>query len=268
MELRPLIGALGAEVLDVDISEPLGENMASALRGALWEHQVLVFRDQKLSIAQHKAFARNFGKLNVHPFIYAESLPGEPEVLRVVKEKEDRRVFGERWHADVTFLEKPLLGAALYALETPAKGGDTLFANGYAAYEALSDTMKAMLEPLTAIHQTEVPALDPITGKKIQPIRLEVKSGEHPVIKVHPETGRKLLYVNTTYTARIKGMTDEESRPLIDYLSAHATKAEFCCRVNWKPGTLTFWDNRSTQHLPINDYHGMRREMHRIAIET
>ncbi|HVT50920.1 MAG TPA: TauD/TfdA family dioxygenase [Dongiaceae bacterium] len=268
MELRPLIGALGAEVFGADLSQPLGDNMAETIRGALWEHQVLVFRDQKLTIEQHKAFARKFGKLHIHPFIYAKSLPGEPEVLRVVKEKEDRRVFGERWHSDVTFLEKPLLGSALYAIDVPTKGGDTLFANAYAAYEALSDTMKAMLEPLTAIHETEVPEVDPVTHERIEPMRLVKKSGEHPVIKVHPETGKKLLYVNTTYTARIKGMTDEESKPLIDYLCAHATKAEFCCRVNWKPGTLTFWDNRSTQHLPINDYHGQRREMHRIAIET
>jgi taurine dioxygenase len=268
MELRPLIGALGAEVFGADLSQPLGDNMVEAIRGALWEHQVLVFRDQKLTVEQHKAFARKFGKLHIHPFIYAKSLPGEPEVLRVVKEKEDRRVFGERWHSDVTFLERPLLGSALYAIEVPPKGGDTLFANAYAAYEALSDTMKAMLEPLTAIHETDVPEVDPVTHERIEPMRLVKKSGEHPVIKVHPETGKKLLYVNTTYTARIKGMTDEESKPLIDYLCAHATKAEFCCRVNWKPGTLTFWDNRSTQHLPINDYHGQRREMHRIAIET
>jgi taurine dioxygenase len=268
MELKPLIGALGAEVFGIDISEPLGQNMVSAIRGALWEHQVLVFRDQKLSIAQHKAFARNFGKLHVHPFIYADSLPGEPEVLRVVKEKEDRRVFGERWHSDVTFLERPLLGSALYAIETPAKGGDTLFANMYAAYEALSDTLKGVLEQLTAIHETDVPEVDAATGKKVEPLRLVKKSGEHPVIKVHPETGKKLLYVNTTYTSCIKGMSVEESKPLLDYLCQHATKAEFCGRVRWAPGTLTFWDNRSTQHLPINDYHGMRREMYRIAIET
>jgi taurine dioxygenase len=268
MELKPLIGALGAEVFDIDLSVPLGDNMVSAVRQALWQHQVLVFRDQKLTIDQHKAFARNFGPLNVQSFIYAKALPDHPEVVRVVKEKEDRRVFGEAWHSDVSFLEKPVLGSALYALETPKTGGDTLFANMYLAYENLSDAMKAMLEPLVAIHETDVPETDPVTKLERVPRRLEKKGFAHPVINVHPETGKKLLNVNRTYTAYIKGMTVEESRPLLTYLCDHAVKAEHTCRVRWAPGTLTMWDNRSTQHMPINDYHGQRREMHRVTIET
>jgi taurine dioxygenase len=269
MEIRPLIGALGAEIFDVDLSAPLGENMVSAIRAALWENQVIVFRDQKLTVEQHKAFAQNFGPLHVHPYIAAKALDDDhPEVLRVVKEKNDRKVFGEKWHSDVTFLEKPVLGSILYAIDTPPRGGDTLFANMYLAYEALSDTMKNLLGQLTGIHETAVPAIDPVTKRQIVPMQLESKRGEHPVITVHPETKRKVLYVNTTYTTCFKGMTVEESKPLIDYLCQHATKAEFTCRVRWAPGTVTFWDNRSTQHLPINDYHGHRREMHRITVET
>jgi taurine dioxygenase len=243
--------------------------MISAIREALWRHQVIVFRDQLLTVEQHKAFARNFGPLHIHPYIAAKPIDGQhPEVLRVVKEKDDRKVFGEKWHSDVTFLEKPVLGSILYAIDTPSKGGDTLFANMYLAYEALSDTLKGLLEQLTAIHETPVPEVDPVTKAPLVPMRLVNKRGEHPVIKVHPETGRKLLYVNCTYTTCFKGMTVEESKPLLEYLFQHATKAEFTCRVRWAPGTVTFWDNRSTQHLPINDYHGMRREMHRITVET
>jgi taurine dioxygenase len=268
MEIRPLIGALGAEILDIDLSAPLGENVVSAVRAALWEHQVIVFRDQKLTLEQHKTFAQYFGRLHIHPYIAAQPLEGYPEILRVVKEKDDRKVFGEKWHSDVTFLEKPVLGSALYAIDTPKKGGDTLFANMYLAYDALSDTMKGLLGQLTAIHETAVPEVDPVTKVTLRPMRLETKRGEHPVIKVHPETQKKLLYINTTYVTCFKGMTVEESKPLIDYLCQHATKAEFTCRVRWAPGTLTFWDNRSTQHLPINDYHGSRREMHRITVET
>jgi taurine dioxygenase len=268
MEIRPLIGALGAELLDVDISAPLGANMVSSIRQALWEYQVIVFRDQKLTIEQHKNFARNFGPLNVHPFIYAKALNEHPEVIRVVKEKEDRKVFGEQWHSDLSFLQKPILGSVLYALDTPKKGGDTLFANMYLAYENLSDTLKGLLEQLTAIHETEVPEVDPVTQKELVPFRLVKKSGEHPVIKVHPETGKKLLYVNRTYVTCFKGMTVDESKPLLQFLCEHAVKAEHTCRVRWSPGTVTFWDNRSTQHLPINDYHGSRREMHRVTVET
>lgn len=269
MEIQPMTGALGAEIHGVDLSAKLGENVVASIRAALWEHQVLVFRDQKLTIEQHKAFASYFGPLHVHPYIAARPIDdAHPEVLRVVKEKDDRKVFGEKWHSDVTFLEKPVLGSALYAIDTPPKGGDTLFANMYLAYEALSDTLKGILEQLIGVHETAVPEIDPVTKKTIMPMRLENKRGEHPVIKVHPETGKKLLYVNTTYTTHFKGMTVEESKPLLDYLCQHAVKGEFLTRVRWAPGTLTFWDNRSTQHLPINDYHGHRREMHRITIET
>lgn len=268
MKFRPLIGALGAEVLDIDISAPLGANVVAAIRAALWKYQVLVFREQTLTIEQHKAFARNFGPLHSHPYVFAKALDAHPEVLRVVKEKDDRQVFGEKWHSDVTFLEKPVLGSVLHAIDTPETGGDTLFANMYLAYDALSETLKNILDQLTAIHETEIPDVDPVTGAQLVPTRLVKRRCDHPVINTHPETGRKLLNVNRTYTTCFKGMSVEESAPLLEYLFQHAVGAEFTCRVRWAPGTVTFWDNRSTQHLPINDYHGFRREMHRITIET
>ncbi|HEY1995855.1 TauD/TfdA dioxygenase family protein [Paraburkholderia sp.] len=268
MRIEPMTGALGAEILDIDLSVPLAPDAFVAVRCALFDYQVIVFRDQRLTLDQHKNFARQFGPLHIHPYILAKPLDGHPEVLRVVKEKDDHRVFGEKWHSDVTFLTRPVLGSVLYAIDTPRRGGDTLFANMYAAHDALSAAMRTMLDGLTAIHETPVPEVDPATGRPFEPLRLVNRSGEHPVLFVHPETGRKLLYVNSTYTTHFKGMTVEESRPLLEYLFQHATQAAFTCRVRWAPGTVTFWDNRSTQHLPINDYHGERREMHRVTVET
>src|ERR1700733_2382999 len=170
MRIRPLVGALGAEIFDIDISIPLRPDVVAELRRTLFEYQVIVFREQRLTLEQHKSFARQFGLLHVHPYIMAKPLDGHPEVLRVVKEKDDRRVFGEKWHSDVTFLERPVLGSVLYAIETPQKGGDTLFANMYMAYERLSDGMKAMLESLVAIHETPVPEVDPATGLPFEPL--------------------------------------------------------------------------------------------------
>ena len=262
MDIIPSRGALGAEIHGIDLSEPLGDNAVAAVRQALLDHLVIVFRDQKLSIAQHKAFAENFGRLQVFTFRYARPLGEHPEVLRVVKEKHEREVFAGEWHADVTFMEKPSLGSLLYALETPPVGGDTLFANMYLAYETLSDTMKSMVENLVCAHETEVPdQADLASG------HLKRYGTEHPVVATHPETGRKLLFVNKTYSKQIKGMTPEESDALLGFLCRHATRAEHVWRVQWRPGTLTFWDNRVTQHRPMNDYHGHRREMHRVTVE-
>ena len=206
MKIQPLVGALGAEILDIDLSVALPPDTLVAVRRALFDYQVIVFREQRLSLEQHKNFARQFGPLHVHPYIMARPLDGHPEVLRVVKEKEDRRVFGEKWHSDVTFLERPVLGSVLYAIETPQKGGDTLFANMYMAYERLSAGMKAMLETLVAIHETPVPEVDPVTGLPFEPLRLVNARGEHPVVAVHPETGRNNLHAaNARRRQRLDG---------------------------------------------------------------
>jgi taurine dioxygenase len=266
MNIKPLTGALGAEIFGLDLAGPLEERAVAAIRSALLEHLVIVFRDQRLTPEQHAAFARRFGPLHNFAYTAARALPDHPEVLRVVKEKEDRKVFGELWHADVTFLEKPVLGSILYAIETPQQGGDTLFANMYLAYETLSDGMKALLERLTAMHESEVRAENAGQAAKGEPGGFVIMGTEHPVVRAHPETGRKSLFVNRTYTTRFSGMTAEESRPLLEFLFQHATQPEFITRLRWAPGTVTFWDNRCTQHRPLNDYHGQRREMHRVTI--
>jgi len=235
----------------------------AGLRAALLEHLVIVIRDQTLEPDQYRAFGQKFGTLLAYNYGGATHVPGHPDILRVIKNKEDRKVFGARWHADVSFLEKPVLGSMLYAIETPPKGGDTLFANMYLAYETLSDEMKRVLESLAGVHESMI--ADPKAPDSAPWIKTQ---SVHPVVKIHDETRRKLLNVNRTYTSKFDGMTEEESKPLLKYLFQHQTKAEFTTRVRWSPGTLTFWDNRCTQHLPINDYHGYRREMHRITIES
>ena len=262
MDIVPSRGALGAEIHGVDLAQPLGDNMLATLRQALLDHLVIVFRDQKLSLEQHKAFARHFGPLQVFTFRYARPLGEHPEVLRVVKEPNEREVFAGEWHADVTFMEKPSLGSLLYALETPPRGGDTLFANMYLAYDTLSPTMQGLIDGLVCVHETEVPDQGDLGSG-----RLARYGTEHPVVATHPETGRKLLFVNKTYSKQIKELSAEESEALLGFLCRHATQPEHVWRLQWQPGTLAFWDNRCTQHRPMNDYHGHRREMHRVTIE-
>jgi len=266
MDIRPLTGALGAEIFGVDLAAPLEDRIVAAIRSALLEHLVIVFRDQRLTPDQHAVFARRFGPLHTFAYTAARALERHPEILRVVKEKEDRKVFGELWHADVTFLERPVLGSILHAIETPKQGGDTLFANMYLAYETLSDGMKALLERLTAVHESVVRAENAGSASSSASGDFITMQAEHPVIRIHPETKRKSLFVNRTYTTRFVGMTVDESRPLLEFLFRHATLPEFITRLRWGPGTVTFWDNRCTQHRPLNDYHGQRREMHRITI--
>src|SRR5262245_19140651 len=206
MDVRPLTGALGAEIFGVDLAQPLDDSIIASIRAALLKHLMVVFRDQHLTPEQQANLARRFGPLHTFAYTAARAIPGHPEVLRVVKEKEDRKVFGELWHADVTFLEKPVLGSMLYAIETPKEGGDTLFANMYLAYESLSGGMKALLERLTAVHESEVRAENAGNGKTDGFVTMGT---EHPVIRVHPETKRKSLFVNRTYTSRFSGMTVE-----------------------------------------------------------
>ena len=189
MRIQPLIGALGTEIWDIDLSKPLDDKAFGGVKQALLDHQVIVFRDQQLSLDQYKAFAKRFGPLHVFSYLGARPLPGHDDILRVVKEKDDKKVFGEKWHADVTFLEKPILGSMLYAIETPPRGGDTLFANMYAAYDALSDGMKEMLDGLQAVHETNVYEQG-VRFDAANPPPLVNMQSLHPVIARHPETGR------------------------------------------------------------------------------
>jgi taurine dioxygenase len=274
IQVRPLAGALGAEVGGVDL-RAVNDATFDEIRRAFLDHSVLVFRDQDLTPGQHTAFARRFGELMVHQFV--AGLPDHPEVMPVVKEPKESYVFGNAWHTDMTFCEVPPLGSMLYALEVPDYGGDTIFASTYAALDALTPTTRRMIEGLYATHsagQVYGPqgALNEEgfqTGNRAT--RIEVKREaealvEHPVVRTHPETGRKCLFVNDAFTVGIRGMVPDEGEPLLRMLCAHASKPDFSCRVRWAKGTLTFWDNRCTQHYALNDYPGRRRHMHRVTI--
>ena len=271
IEVRPVAGALGAEVHGVDLGEPLSDEQVDSLRQAFLDHQVIFFRDQELDPDSHKELGRRFGDLNIHG--YYESLPGHPEILPVLKEPEAIGNIGGVWHSDVTYLPAPALGSILYALEVPPTGGDTMFASQYRAYESLSDGMKEMLEGLRAIHSSDIftdkarrDASNAIRTTKLNEVDETVESS-HPVVRTHPETGRKCLFVNGAFTRRIDGWTVEESRPLLDFLYRQAARPEFTCRFRWQQGSIAFWDNRCTQHYAVNDYQGYRRAMHRVTLE-
>lgn len=274
LSFTPLVGAFGVEVMGVRLTEEMDTASVGAIRDALLRHQLLVFRDQPgLVPADLVAFGSRFGTLDVHPYIRA--LPDHPEVIPVIKEPQERTNFGGGWHAEVSFYQKPAMGTILYAREVPSKGGDTLVANMILAYEALSSVMRDMLGELTAIHSGErVYAPGGAYAGRAEGTATGVDLSEsanarveHPVVRTHPETGQKLLYVDRAFTLSIKGMHPEESRMLLDFLFAHVTKTEFCTRLQWRKDTLAFWDNRSTQHYALNDYPGERREMHRVVIE-
>ncbi|MGH6954804.1 MAG: TauD/TfdA dioxygenase family protein [Alphaproteobacteria bacterium] len=277
IEVRPIAGALGAEIAGVDLSRPLGNETFAEVHRAFLEHLVIFFRDQTLDPQQHKAFARRFGALQIDPIVKA--IPGHPEILEVAKETDERLNFGGAWHSDMTFLERPPLGSVLYALEVPEYGGDTLFASMYLAYESLSAGMRAMLDGLIAIHTGErCYGPKSVSERFTEDRRMQVDSGpeamavalkeiEHPVVRTHPETGRRALYVNGSYTQRFKDMTEAESRPMLDFLYGHAVRLEFTCRFRWRRGSMALWDNRAAMHNAVNDYHGQRRIMHRATID-
>ena len=264
MEIRRIAGALGAEVLGVDLSRDFPEQ---EIRQAFLEHQVIFFRDQALAPAQFMAFARRMGRPVEYPFV--RGIEGFPEIIEVKKLEHERHNFGGIWHSDTAYLEEPPMGSMLLAREVPPCGGDTLFASQYLAYEALSEGMREMLESLVAVNSSAKADVTKTREDRIKehPGVSRAFMAEHPVVRTHPETGRRSLYVNVAHTARFKGMTEEESAPLLNYLFQHQVKPEFTCRFQWRVGSLAFWDNRCTQHNPVNDYHGHRRVMHRITLQ-
>jgi alpha-ketoglutarate-dependent taurine dioxygenase len=266
IEVHPIAGALGAEVGGVDIGQSLPDAVVAEIRQAWLDHLVIFIPGQKLNPQAQVDFARRFGEPMEYPQL--KGLPECPLITPVIKLEHERVNFGGVWHSDTTYLERPPMASMLYALETPPQGGDTLFANQYLAYESLSERWKQALASLTGINSSTKAEVTRSREDRLRAAGVETKAltGEHPVVRTHPETGRKALYVNAGHTTQFKGFTAEESAPLLDFLFRHQVKAEFTCRYRWEPGSLAFWDNRCTQHYPVNDYHGFRRIMHRVTL--
>ncbi len=275
IEIRPLTAGFGAEIRGVDLTSTIDDRLFGEMRDAFGEYGVIFFRDQNLTPEQHVAFAERWGEINVNRFFQA--VEGHPRIAEVRKEPDQKINIGGGWHTDHSYDVAPAMGSILYAREVPSAGGDTLFANMAVAYETLSDGLKKTLDALHAVHSSrhvfgaaavtqEQGAKDDIAGRIGNP-DAATQDVVHPVVIRHPETGRKILYVNPGFTLRIDGWTTAESKPLLRYLYKHATVPERTIRFHWGEGSIAFWDNRTTWHYALNDYHGERRLMHRITLE-
>lgn len=266
-ELHPLTPRIGAEVTGIDLSRPLDPRTRDHLRAALLDRKVLFFRDQPITTEQHLDFARQFGDLEVHPF--APHKPGYPEVLAITHDR-DNPGRENAWHSDVTWRLEPSLGSVLRAIEIPAMGGDTLFACMCAAYEGLSDEVKERIEGRTAIHDFELfRRRMRARGRpqaEIDAFDARFPPAEHPIVRTHPETGRRGLYVNVGFTKHIVGMDPAESASLLAHLYAQAAIPEYQCRFRWTKDAIAFWDNRSSQHYAVSDYWPAVRRMERVTI--
>ena len=262
IEVRKLNPVIGAEIGGVDLSQPLGNQQFQEIHDALADNLVIFFRDQTLTPEQHLAFGRMFGDLHIHPA--APHAPNHPELMVIHADKSSPRANGEGWHSDVSCDQEPPMGSILYIKTCPPKGGDTLFANMYAAYEALSDRMKAYLEGLTAVHDGE-----PVyRGRFNYDARgKEYPKAEHPVVRTHPVTGRKALFVNRNFTTGIKGLSRLEGDSLLQMLYRHCETPEFQCRFRWQPNSVAFWDNRCAQHHAMWDYFPQHRHGYRVTIK-
>ena len=267
--VRPLAGAIGAEISGVDLAAPLSGVQIAAIRRIWLDHGVIFFRNQPLPPAQFQAFAERFGEVVEYPFV--QGIEGHPLIIPVLKLPHEKHNFGGIWHTDTAYLETPPMATMLIAREVPPFGGDTLFASGAAAYEALSPAMQAMLAPLRGVNTSAKADVTKTREDRIKdaPTAQSKKElfAEHPVVRTHPETGRKSLYVNFGHTARFAGMTDDESAPLLNFLFTHQSKPEFTCRFAWQAGDIALWDNRCVLHHPVNDYHGYKRLMHRVTLK-
>jgi taurine dioxygenase len=266
-DLAPLTPTIGAEVSGLDLARPLDAETVEGLRAALNAWKVLFFRDQDITTEQHLAFARSFGELEVHPF--APAKPGYPKVLAITHDRNSRGR-ENTWHSDVTWRECPSLGSVLRCLECPPVGGDTLFADMYAAYEGLTDEVKARIEGRVALHD-----FTPFRDGMRRQGRSEAELGafdraypavEHPIVRTHPETGRRALYVNAAFTQHVVGLDKAESDALLAHLYAQAAIPEYQCRFRWRPNSIAFWDNRASQHYAASDYWPAVRRMERVTV--
>jgi taurine dioxygenase len=265
----PIAGAIGAEIRGVNLAEDIPETLIAAIRRALLDHLVIFFREQHLPPDRFLAFARRLGKPIEYPFV--KGIEGFPEIIAVKKLATETVNFGGVWHSDTTYLQCPPMATLLIAREVPPAGGDTLFANQYLAFERLSSGLRELLSRLRGVSSSAKADASRTREDRIRSDGTEearkVLIAEHPVVRSHPETGRKALFVNVAHTVGFVGMTDEESRPLLNFLFRQQIRPELTCRFRWQPGSLAIWDNRCAQHYAMNDYHGYQREMHRITLE-
>ena len=290
LDIRPLAGSIGAELHGIDLTRDIDADRFARIHQAFLDYLVIVLPQKKaLTPAHLTAFARHFGELDDDPFVFPFKIPsieGFPEIYSNIKEAENKGVnIGGYWHADVTYREKPHKASVLYAKEVPEFGGDTMFANQYLAYETLPTTLREKLESMQAVHSSAMPhgqsaarfaSIDRDNAPQSEDhaferggqetVQVDVVENIHPVVRRHPQTGRKLLYVNRGFTSHFVGQTPAESLPLLEDLWAHASRAELTCRYRWTPNAVVVWDNCATQHYAINDYFGKRRHMQRVSI--
>ncbi len=274
LQVQKIAGSLGADLHGVDLSKDVSDEVLAEIRAALLDNLVISIRDQDITPDQQLAFARRWGEIHLHPFM--QGMEGYPEILAIIKRPTDAKNFGGSWHTDQMFAPSPAMGTMLYAKEVPSVGGDTMFTNQYLVYESLSDGMKAIANQLKTVcvgdnfksagGKSRKERYDRVmTEMKVKDPGNVQTTSVHPLVRTHPETGRKALYIGG-HVQRFDGMTDEESQPLIDYFMRLSIRPEFTARVRWAKGTLTFWDNRCTQHFAVNDYPAESRVMHRITI--
>ncbi len=268
LTVTQLSGAIGAEIGGVDLAADLPDETVAAIRRIWLDHNVVFFRDQTLPPEKFLALARRFGTPIEYPFV--KGIDGFSEIIPVLKLPHERVNFGGIWHTDTSYLAQPPAATMLVAREVPAFGGDTLFANQYLAYEALSDGMKRLLDPLRCVSSSAKADVSRTREDRIRDSKRDharaAYDAIHPVVRTHPETGRRALYVNIAHASHFDGMTPAESAPLLGFRFDHQVRPEFTCRFRWTAGALALWDNRCTLHNPINDYHGQLRSMHRITL--
>ena len=274
MDVRPIAGALGAEIYGANLKDRDDSPVWLELRQAFLEYHVIAVRGQDLTPEDMMRIGAKFGEPCYYPF--AKGMEGFPFITEVIKEKHERENFGADWHTDTMYLEKPPRATMLYAVETPPRGGDTLYVNTAAAYDALSDGLKKMIDPLIGVSSgglknkkggdraAHLSRIGSMTATNVD--KATAFESRHPIVRTHPDTGRKSLYLSYLHTVRFDGFTEEESKPLIKFLNDHCIEPEFSCRVRWEPGQLTIWDNRTCLHNAVNDYHGSRRQMRRLTV--
>ena len=265
IEITPMTPRIGAEVSGIDLTKSLGNQQFQELHDALMEHSVLFFRNQDVDVEQHKHFGRLFGDLHIHPG--SPPPPGHPEILIVHADKDSKHIAGENWHSDVTCDAEPPMGSILHLWEVPKSGGDTLFASMEAAYDDLSERMKIYLDGLTATHSGEQIYRGRYNNQKHDDTNVTYPRNIHPVVRTHPVTGRKSIFVNKTFTTRINEIPKAESDSVLAFLYSHCAKPDYQVRFKWQPHSIAFWDNRCVQHLALWDYYPQVRSGYRVTVK-